>query len=118
MKTRLPDCERARIDDAKLYDYLLNHNHPDGKSKARFFELIGYTTGAGEQLRADLLQLACSGTVVSEFPNREGCKYVVVGPINAPNNRTYQLLTVWAVESQPGTAPDQEPRLITAYPNN
>ncbi len=123
MENRLPDCERARIDDTKLYDYLLNLNHPDGKSKARFFELIGYTTnnryaGVGEQLRADLLQLACSGTVVSEFPNRVGCKYVVVGPINAPNNRTYQLLTVWIIESRQGNVPSNEPRLITAYPND
>ena len=112
METRLPDCEKARIEDAKLYRYLLNMEHPDGKAKARFYELIGYTTGNGEQLRADLLTLACSGSVVNELPNRVGRKYIVVGNLSAPNGRTYQLLTVWAVEP-----PDNEPRLITAYPN-
>ncbi len=113
METQLPDCEKARVEDAKLYRYLLNMEHPEGKSKARFYELIGYTAANGEQLRADLLTLACSGSVTREQPNRVGRKYVVVGSINAPNGRTYQLLTVWAVEP-----PDHEPRLITAYLND
>lgn len=113
----MPNCQNARIADAKLYNYLLNPLHPDGKSKARFFELAGYTatnrdTGAGEQLRADLLRLACSGTVTKQMPNPEGVKFVVIGSIDAPNGRTYELLTVWAVEP-----PDHAPRLITAYPN-
>ena len=110
---QLPNCKKAQIADAKLYGYLLNLNHPDGKSKARFYDLIGYTLDQGEQLRTDLLHLACAGSVVDELPNREGRKYVVVGSIEAPNGRTYPLLTVWAVEP-----PDNEPRLITAYPNN
>ena len=108
---KLPDCEKARVEDAKLYRYLLNHQHPDGKSKARFYELAGYTPN-GEQLRADLLTLACSGTVTKELPNPEGTKFVVVGAVDAPNGKTYNLLTVWAVEP-----PDNAPRLITAYPN-
>lgn len=112
METKLPDCEKARIDDNKLYKYLLNPNHPEGKGKARFFEQIGYTIDNGEQLRAGLIQLACSGSVTNEQPNRVGRKYIVTGPINAQNGKTYQLLTVWAVEP-----PDNEPRLITAYPN-
>ena len=113
MENRLPDCEKARIEDNKLFNYLLNPNHPDGKSKAQFYKLIGYSPDKGEQLRADLLRLACMGLVTDELPNRIGRKYVVVGPIDAPNGKTYQLLTVWAVEP-----PNEEPRLITAYPNN
>lgn len=109
---QLPNCQNARVADAKLYKYLLNLNHPDGKSKARFFELIGYTATNGEQLRADLLRLACSGTVRKQMPNPEGVKYVVVGSIDALNGKAYELLTVWAIEP-----PDHEPRLITAYPN-
>jgi hypothetical protein len=109
---QLPNCQNARIADAKLYKYLLNPLHPDGKSKARFFELAGYTATGGEQLRADLLRLACSGTVTKQMPNPEGVKFVVIGSVDAPNGRAYELLTVWAVEP-----PDYEPRLITAYPN-
>lgn len=112
METHLPNCGKANITDAKLYRHLLNPSHPDGKSKARFFELIGYTATNGEQLRADLLRLACSGIVTKEMPNSDGSKFVVVGPVDAPNGKAYDLLTVWAVEP-----PDYEPRLITAYPN-
>jgi hypothetical protein len=118
MENRLPDCDKAQIEDTKLYNYLLNSSHPDGKSKARFYELIGYTLDKGELLRAELLRLACSGSVVNETINKAGRKFVVIGSINAPNGKTYPLLTVWVVESQPGTAPNHEPRLITAYPNN
>lgn len=113
MNNQLPNCEKARIDDTKLYQYLLNPTHPDGKSKARFYGLIGYTLDQGEQLRADLLRLACTGSVVDESANRAGHKYVVVGSVEAPNGKTYPLITVWAVEP-----PDNEPRLITAYPNS
>lgn len=113
MKNQLPNCEKARIDDNKLYQYLLNPTHPDGKSKARFYELIGNTLDKGEQLRADLLRLACMGSVVDISANRAGHKYAVVGSVEAPNGKTYPLLTIWAVES-----PDHEPRLIIAYPNS
>lgn len=109
----LPNCENAYIADAKIYKYLLNINHPEGKGKAQFYEQIGYTATNGEELRDSLLRLACSGIVTGELPNRIGHKYIVVGSINAPNGKTYQLLTVWAIEP-----PGNEPRLITAYPND
>jgi hypothetical protein len=109
---QLPNCEKAHIADAKLYRYLLNHEHPEGKNKARFYERIGYTPDQAEQLRSDLIRLACSGNVTSMKTNAQGRKYTVVGPINAPNGKTYHLLSVWAVEP-----PDNLPRLITAYPN-
>ncbi|GAB2564396.1 DUF6883 domain-containing protein [Spirosoma areae] len=104
MENLLPNCEKVRIEDPKLYKYLLNPNHPDGKSKTRFYELIGYTPDKGELLRDDLLWLAFFGLVVNDLPNRVGRKYVVVGSIDAPNSKTYPLLTVWAIEP-----PDNEP---------
>ena len=85
---KLPNCEKAHVADAKLYSYLLNREHPDGKSKARFYEHIGYVPDQAEQLRSDLIRLACSGNVTSVKPNAQGRKYTVVGPISAPNGRT------------------------------
>jgi hypothetical protein len=74
MEATLPNCDRAHVANAKLYRYLLNPEHPDGKSKAQFFALIGYTPDNGEDLRAALLVLACSGTVTKILPNAEGAK--------------------------------------------
>lgn len=71
MDNHLPDCEKARVEDNKLYKYLLNPNHPDGKSKARFYERIGYTFDNGEQPRVELLRLACSGLVDKEVSRIE-----------------------------------------------
>ena len=39
---RLPNANRARVDPDKIEKYLLSHDHPDGASKARFFELFGF----------------------------------------------------------------------------
>ena len=33
----LPDHDQARVDRAKVVDYLLSRDHPDGRSKAEFF---------------------------------------------------------------------------------
>jgi len=34
---RLPNADRARVEQSKIVEYLLNREHPDGGSKARFF---------------------------------------------------------------------------------
>lgn len=113
MLEELPNCQNAYLADSKLYDYLLNLNHPEGKGKAQFYQHIGYTSGMGEQLRADLLRMACYGLVISVVHNRQGTKYIIRGSLTAPNNKTYDLLTVWVIEQ-----PENKPRLITAYPND
>lgn len=113
MHKKLPNCKGAIIADAKIYNYLLNPLHPEGKSKAKFYELIGYTVESADLLKSDLLTLACSGVLVDEQVNRAGRKCVVIGGLKAPNGKEYQLQTVWAIEP-----PDDIPRLITAYPNH
>jgi hypothetical protein len=93
---KLPNCEKAQIADAKLYKYLLNQEHPDGRGKAKFYEHIGYTPTNGEELRAALLSIACSGSIINALPNPEGTKYMVVGSIESINRKRYELLTVSA----------------------
>ena len=39
----LPNSDRAVIEGAKLFDYLLSRAHPVGRFKARFFESLGYS---------------------------------------------------------------------------
>lgn len=113
MLKELPNCQNAYLTDSKLYDYLLNPNHPEGKGKAQFYHHVGYTSGTGEQLRADLLRIACSGLVTSVVYNRQGTKYTVRGSLIAPNNKPYDLITIWVIEPS-----ENMPRLITAYPND
>jgi hypothetical protein len=35
--TKLPDRDRLQVDRAKIIEYLLNLQHPDGAAKATFF---------------------------------------------------------------------------------
>lgn len=54
---RLPGAENAVIDIAKLRDYSLNPNHPEGKHKARvFLDKPGLNRNDAEQLRQIILQ--------------------------------------------------------------
>jgi uncharacterized protein DUF6883 len=42
----LPGAQAAEISEEKVNGYLLNADHPDGASKARFFATMGFTAGA------------------------------------------------------------------------
>jgi hypothetical protein len=42
------------IEPAKLRDYLLSLDHPDGRAKAAYLALLGYTREHWEQLARDL----------------------------------------------------------------
>lgn len=85
----------------KVQDYLLNPDHPIGGAKARFFLGIGYSRQRYQQLIDDLMQHGYSGTVTEEKPSPYGAKFVVDGPLLAPNGRQYPIRTVW-MEQSPG----------------
>lgn len=86
----------------KVRDYLLNAEHPIGGAKARFFLAIGYSRLHHEQLIADLVQHGHFGTVTEEKQSPYGVKFVVDGPLRAPNGWEYPIRTVW-LEQSPGT---------------
>ncbi len=87
---------------AKVRDYLLNPNHPVGGAKARFFLGIGYSRLHYEHLLTDLIGHGHSGLVTETKDSLYGVKFVVDGPLMAPNGRAYPLRTVW-MEQTPGT---------------
>ena len=86
----------------KVWDYLLNPDHPIGGAKARFFLGVGYSRPQAEQLIADLIRHGHQGTVTEEKQSPYGIKFVVDGPLLAPNGGAYPLRTVW-LEQSPGT---------------
>jgi hypothetical protein len=53
---KLPNGDRAVVEDAKLLDYCLSTAHPHGKHKARLFPAaLGFTAANADLLRAALL---------------------------------------------------------------
>ena len=58
---KLPGAERAIVDEAKVRDYLLSPTHPIGRSKAKFFEQLGFRQEDWSVLTGKILSLAVNG---------------------------------------------------------
>ncbi len=107
---RLPFAELAIVPERKITHYLLNPDHPEGGSKARFFLSVGYDLATIERLRDDLLLLGRTSDM-EEVPTRFGAKYVGMGSVTAPHGGRVQVQTIWILQN--GSPP---PLLVTAYP--
>jgi Domain of unknown function (DUF4926) len=55
---KLPNADQAIVEDSKLLLYLLSSTHRDGKHKAKFFRMHGYSEELAEVLRRDLITIA------------------------------------------------------------
>jgi hypothetical protein len=108
---RLPNAERATVDDAKVRDYLLSPDHRVGRSKARFFGALGFSHAAWPALRDALLALAREGAAEPGVTSVFGQKYVVRGMLRGPTGRAAAVVTAWIV-----LRGEDVPRFVTAYP--
>ena len=107
---KVPNCRLARIDTAKIRDYLLSSVHPVGRFKSAFFASLGYSSGDWRRFEADLRGHLQDHEVVRTQPSRYGMKYVVRGNLTGPSGAA-DVLTVWIVLDG-----ESAPRFITAYP--
>jgi hypothetical protein len=111
VKQRLRNAAAARVDDAKVYAYLLNPAHPQNGGKAGFFALFGYTLPRWTVLQQALLLHAVTGWVSGSERSVHGEKFVVSGPLPSPDGRAPNLDSIWIIDR--GAA---APRFVTAYP--
>ena len=108
---KLPHADRPEISKAKVVQYLLSLTHRAGKGKAEFFLAHGFTVSTWEELATGLQQHAIANVVVAQEGTAYGTRYVIEGPLVAPNGRELQVRTVWFID-EGGRAP----RFVTAYP--
>jgi hypothetical protein len=106
----IPNVTEATVAPEKVRDYLLNPEHPDGGSKAAWFQSLGYARDRWQELTSDLLALAATCEQFATVRTPFGVKYVVKGQIGRGAHRSASVLAVWIVEA------DRPPRLVTAYP--
>ena len=106
----IPKSTEAIVEIEKVRDYLLNPDHPEGKSKAVWFESLGYTRSRWRRLANDILWIARAAPEYSIESTAFGVKYIVSGVLGSDHERTGIVLTVWIIEG------DKPPRLVTAYP--
>jgi hypothetical protein len=75
---KLPNSENAVVDIAKIRDYCLNPDHPDGKHKARvFLATLGITRNDAEELRQLILETVLSADAVEQDPSPYGRRFAV-----------------------------------------
>ena len=108
---KLPNGDRAVIDQRKLREYLLSERHPVGRFKARFFLARGFSPDDWQALEAGLRGLATDGEAAEAGSTPFGRKYVASGILTAPSGATTPVGAVWII--RPG---DDRPHLVTVYP--
>ena len=70
----IPKATEAVVEIEKIRDYLLNLDHPEGKSKAVWFESLGYTRSRWRQLANDISRIARSAQEYSVESTAFGVK--------------------------------------------
>lgn len=106
-----PDFFAGQIPKQKVTGYLLNLEHPEGGSKAKFFLSRGFTAENWPRLIEALLNQAGSGKVSAVKEGRFGTKFIVDGQIACLDRSLVRIRTVWIVRH--GT---KIPSLVTAHP--
>ncbi len=107
----LPGIEIAVIEERKVVGYLLAADHPEGASKAAFFEAHGFRRGDWQVL-ADALRTTLAVTWWRAFPvalRNETRSWTAHR--RSPDGRMPMVRAIWIVDA--GT---EFPRLVTAYP--
>lgn len=107
---RVPGAEDATADERKFILYLLNHDHPIGAAKARFFAQHGFSVERPDELRLQIL---------AQLPTVEG-RYSRESEVGTELWETTMTLVglhgevkievIWEVH------PDKPPSFVTAYP--
>jgi hypothetical protein len=108
---KLPNCDRAVIDQKKIQDYLLSSSHPVGRFKAAFFYSLGYSRERWQQLEIDLRHQHLAQDVHRVIESRHGQKFEIRANLKGPSGRTVEVVSIWIV-----LADESLPRLVTAYP--
>lgn len=110
MPERLPQGDALRVEESKIVDYLLNHEHPDGASKAKFFSAFGFNASDWRIFADAMRRHGRERDVVKKIATEFGTKYEVECSLAAPDGRSPCIRSVWIVEAE------QSPRLVTAHP--
>lgn len=107
----LPGAGQARVDVAKITQYLLNPAHIDGAPKAEFFKRFGFDPD-DPQVLADSLRIHAQRHQVARIMESPfGVRYTLEGSLDSPDGRNPRIRTVWIIERG-----SRHPRLVTAYP--
>ena len=109
-RMKLPNSEKAIVEDNKLTGYCLNPTHTDGQHKARVFKsALNLTIDHVNELKTALLSAVQTEDAILDKKNAYGEKYIIDFPLTR-ENKTATIHSVWIVDNR-----EKIPRLITCY---
>lgn len=111
MTERLPNTHCALVEEKKVVEYLLNLQHVDGASKARFFLARGFTFNAWPMMRDALIAQGRDNSVSKLVRTAWGVRYQVDCHCPTPDGSNPCIRSIWEISNE-GSCP----RLLTAYP--
>jgi hypothetical protein len=107
---RLPNVQKAYVDEDKLRDYCLNNEHPIGKHKAKVFSnKLGIGKEDTALLAKQIYEAIQHENALEQHEDQFGKRYAVDVPIKN-ENRKATLRTAWIVKHH-----ENFPRLLTCY---
>ena len=109
---KIPNRDRAIIEQTKITEYLLNTQHKRGGSKAKMLLRFGYSLENWRQLESDLRQFHVNSDVDIVKETAYGVRYEVRAALITPTSEQLFVRTVWQIDK--GT---DLPRLITLIPD-
>ncbi|MEM9814857.1 MAG: DUF6883 domain-containing protein [Cyanobacteria bacterium P01_D01_bin.6] len=109
---KLPNRQAAIIEEKKITTYLLNLNHDDGKSKAKFFLERGFTLEQWQLFADSLREHASNNEIAKIIPSPFGQKFIIECHLSTPDEINPCIRVVWIMEED-----STQPRLATAYPH-
>lgn len=110
---KLPNNDRSFVADKKITEYLLNLNHDEGKSKAKFFFALGFALNKINEFKDALVLHSVQREIYQEVQNDFGTKYELRCEIITPDSRNPCIVTVWVFDNG-----SDSHKLVTAYPFN
>lgn len=108
--SRVP-FRNALIPHEKIVHYLLDLQHPDGGSKAKFFLAQGFRRENPKALADALFEHILDNPVASIRHGRYGAQLAVEGLMTMPNGTRRVILSVWLMQDA------GDGIFITAYPH-
>ena len=108
---RLPNAERAIVDEAKVRAYLLSTEHPVGRFKAALFRRLGFTQSNWQDLQQALRVHARVSDATLDSTSTYGRKFRVHAMLQGPTGRSMTVVSVWIIRSG-----EELPRFVTAFP--
>jgi len=108
---KLPNSQKAVVDERKVREYLLSSSHPVGRFRATFSGSIGFPAESWPGFVEALQRLAVEGDALVLEESEYGQKYLVRGRIGGPGARQAEVESVRIIR-----AGNEIPNLVTVYP--